>query len=366
MKILITGCNKNQCTENFYLRQQLKVIPSHYSLIRCLRDMGHEVHQREVDFGDALDYYDKIILFLAGPRQLVSVNFYGGLNVAHPHFRDKLILAFDDWQIDGIFKSISECVDENKLFARFVLGVNKVELSDVERFKGNFLEAIDLISSKELPVLISAFSGGDVSRLLNYPEKKVFTYNPNPFHHNRKPGDRWDIPITEMSYMESLDLPDMKEDCVDSNDKEEKFNFASLVQSQTKKWLKKQNIEDWEVEFFGSKKDGQRRLTEGDMVKVFCEQWGCLMPGYYHAGSGWWRARPLQVADAGSILIGDPDEMNIYYHNDELANIKASDIEGLSVDKLSFIARAQREAIYRNHPLDKEIQKEELNRCIRS
>ena len=36
MKILITGMNKNQTTKDFYLRQQLKVVPSHYSLIRCL------------------------------------------------------------------------------------------------------------------------------------------------------------------------------------------------------------------------------------------------------------------------------------------------------------------------------------------
>ena len=48
MKILVTGMNKNQVTENFYLRQQLKVVPSHYSLLRCLSDMGHEVEQRFV------------------------------------------------------------------------------------------------------------------------------------------------------------------------------------------------------------------------------------------------------------------------------------------------------------------------------
>ena len=45
-KILITGMNKNQCTEDFYLRQQLQVVPSHYSLLRCLRDMNYEVEQR--------------------------------------------------------------------------------------------------------------------------------------------------------------------------------------------------------------------------------------------------------------------------------------------------------------------------------
>ena len=58
MKILVTGMNKNQVTENFYLRQQLKVVPSHYSLLRCLRDMGHEVEQRIVKVGEDLSEYD--------------------------------------------------------------------------------------------------------------------------------------------------------------------------------------------------------------------------------------------------------------------------------------------------------------------
>ena len=41
-KILITGMNTLQVTEDFYKRQQLQVIPSHTSLIACLRDMGYD------------------------------------------------------------------------------------------------------------------------------------------------------------------------------------------------------------------------------------------------------------------------------------------------------------------------------------
>ena len=66
------------------------------------------------------------------------------------------------------------------------------------------------------------------------------------------------------------------------------FNFASLVQSSTKRWLKNQKISSWTLEFFGSRSDKeQRRLTESEMCKVFAEQWACLMPGYPHSGSGW-------------------------------------------------------------------------------
>ena len=75
MKILVTGMNKNQVTENFYLRQQLKVVPSHYSLLRCLRDMGHEVEQRIVKVGEDLSEYDRVICFLAFAYAKITVNF---------------------------------------------------------------------------------------------------------------------------------------------------------------------------------------------------------------------------------------------------------------------------------------------------
>ena len=88
------------------------------------------------------------------------------------------------------------------------------------------------------------------------------------------------------------------------------------------------------------------------------------MPGYFHAGSGWWRARPLQVADAGSILIGDWKEMIIYYDDDELASIKAQWITLMNDKQLEDLAQAQRDAIYKTHPLDKGIQQDELRRIL--
>jgi hypothetical protein len=174
------------------------------------------------------------------------------------------------------------------------------------------------------------------------------------------PGDRWDVPVSEMDGLSSSMLPIPEEDYVQPENKLRMFNFASLVQSQTKKWLKKQNVKDWQVEYFGSKADGQRRLGESDMVRVYAEQWGCLMPGYPHAGSGWWRARPLQVADAGSILIGDPKEMFIYYRDQELASLTAGDVEKMNLKQLIMTAEYQRESIYKHHRLDKGVQQLEL------
>jgi hypothetical protein len=368
MKILVTGMNKNQVTENFYLRQQLRVVPSHYSLLRCLRDMGHDVEQRYVKVGEDLSMYDKVICFLASPRQALQLLFYNGLWAIQATPKDKLVLAFDDWQTDGIFKGILSCIDKESLLKEFTINQNatdpQISKEFLEPYTDSLLEAVNYVGKKEAPILLSVFAGGDMSKIIDYDKDKVFGYNPNPYHRNRTPGDRGDIEKSEMNFMESQLQPSFEEDFVSPENKEKKFNFASLVQSSTAKWLKKQNINNWDIEYFGSRKEKQRRLSEEDMCKVYGEQWGCLMPGYVHSGSGWWRARPLQVTDAGSILIGDYEELMVLYGNEEAASVKASDLETMSVQQLKDLAELQKSSIYTKHPLDKNTQQIELKKAL--
>lgn len=340
MKILITGMNKLQCTEDFYTSQQLKVVPSHYSLIRCLRDMGHEVEQRVVNIGENLDAYDKVIVYIHNPAGFAAFVYNALYTIAR---RRDCILAFDDWQTDSIYSGLLALRDPEKLFRKYVLESHTNIPEDVEKWEKDFIEALDLIQSKQNRMLISAFRGGDPTLLLDYPRNKIFTFNPNPYHLNRKSNALVVEP------------------------KERIFNFAGLMQDKTKKWLKAQGINDndWPLMKYGSRKDGQDRVTEDVMVNIYACHWGILMPGYFHAGSGWWRARPLQVADAGSILIGDPDEMFIYYEDDALANVKAKDLIDMCDKELEDLAAAQREALYRLHPLDKNIEKAELDACLK-
>ena len=359
--------NKNQVTENFYLRQQLCVVPSHYSLIRCLRDMGHTVEQRLVKIGEDLSEYDEVIVFLASPRQALQLAFFNGLWAISR--RPNCIIAFDDWQVEDIYRGIASCKDEESLLKEFTINQNKMTDPECSRelllpHVDALLAAVGIIAAKQNRLLLSLFAGGDPSLLIDYPKNRIFAYNPNPYHRNRRPGFRQDVEFDELPSMEQMTALSPEEDTVPPEKKERKFNFASLVQGKTAKWLKKQKIDKWEIEFFGSRKDGQRRLGEDEMCKVYAEQWGCLMPGYPHAGSGWWRARPLQVADAGSILIGDPKEMILYYGDKQLANLTAGQVESMHLKELIDTARAQREALYRIHPLDKDVQRAELNRVL--
>ena len=338
MKILITGMNKQQCTENFYKGSQLKIIPSHVSLIACLRDMGHTVEQRVVTIGEDLSSYDKIICYIHNPSGFAGF-VYNALWLIRNY---DCILAFDDWQTDNIYKGLMALEDPEKMFRPYVMDSHKHVPTDIrEKYGDNLFEALNMIQKKNHKMLVSAFAGGKLSHLIDYPEELLFSFNPNPYH------------INLQSSFNSL-----------FDDKAKVFNYAGLIQDKTKKWIKEQNIGDWELKKYGSRKDGQDRVIESEMVDIYGSQWGVLMPGYFHAGSGWWRARPLQVADAGSILIGDFKEMVIYYDDDELASLKAYDLTMMSDKQLEDVAEAQKKAIYTTHPLDKAVQQEELRRVL--
>lgn len=338
MKILITGMNKQQCTENFYKTSQLKVMPSHLSLIACLRDMGHTVEQRIVTIGEDLSKYDRIICYIHNPSGFAGF-VYNGLWLINEY--PDCILAFDDWQTDSIYKGLTALEDPEKLFRPYVKDGHKHVPDNIEEYEKQLLNGIEIVKSKKNKMLISAFAGGNLSLLIDYPKELMFSFNPNPYHINLSSNFN---PLFE--------------------EKQRVFNFAGLIQDKTKKWLKAQNIGDWPLKKYGSRKDGQDRVIEPEMVNIYGQQWGILMPGYFHAGSGWWRARPLQVADSGSILIGDWKEMVLYYDDDELASLKASDITKMSDKQLEDVAEAQKRAIYTTHPLDKSVTQEELRRVL--
>lgn len=382
MKVLITGCNVNQCTRKFYLRQQLRVVPSHYSLYNCLIDMGYEVEQRAVELGENLSQYDEVIVYLAGPRQLVTTKLYEGLWAISQ--RPDCIVSLDDWQAPDLFKGVEKCAVEKELFAPFILGVNKKAAEELQPYKKELLRAVETVQAKKNRMLVSAFDAKHLNDTENYgshllfngityPRDRLFAYNPNPYHRNRTWGDSHHEGIEDPTWVP----PVLSYTSCNPPPKERRFNFASLVQSRTKKWLKQQGykqvgeeegtIGSWPTDLYGSRKDSQKRLTEDEMVKVITRDWGCLMPGYEHAGSGWWRARPLQCADANSILTGDKKELQVYYGTDyPYYALTAHDLTGCTDYVLQTIAAEQRGRLYRLHPLDKQVQRQELQAILRA
>lgn len=363
-KILITGMNTLQCNMDFYLKQQLQVVPSHYSLVRCLRDMGWEVEQRPVALGEDLSHYDEVVVYIHSIQAFCQYIWSGLYAISA---RPNCIIAFDDWQFTQIYGAIQTYHDklvegDPGVFRDYLIDLwaGKEDKETIEKYRQAYIDGCKVVIEKKNRLLVSAFSGGDMSLLnLGWDQKDIYAYNPNPYHLNRcaENGYGTGVPTTTLSSFFE-----------DEISKEFRWNFASLVQEKTRKWLKLQNPEKWSwpIEYFGAKRGKYKseRKTEPEMVKVFERQWGCLMPGYFHAGSGWWRARPLQVADIGSIIIGDIPEMMVYYKDEALAKLRVADIEAMDVTQLKQTAAAQREAIYANHPLDKMVQQAELKRIL--
>ena len=174
-KILITGMNTLQVTEDFYKRQQLQVIPSHTSLIACLRDMGYEVIQRPVNIGEKLDEFHKVIVYIHNPSGFAGF-VYNALWAIYA--RPDCVMAFDDWQTDSIYSGITSLKDPAKLFREYVRDSHKNIPENIKSYESEFIEAIQRIESKQNKMLISAFSGGDLGLLLDHPN--LYRYNPNP------------------------------------------------------------------------------------------------------------------------------------------------------------------------------------------
>lgn len=361
-KILITGMNAAQCKRDYFLKQELKLVPSQYSVIRCLEDMGFEVEQRAVTLGEDLSHYHEVIVYLHS-IQAFCQRLWGGLYALAA--RPNAILAFDDWQVNQIYDAFENYHDdlrdsEEKAFRQYLFDLyqGKEDAETVKSYKSMYAEACDIVLRKQNRLLISAFAGGDLSLLkLGWDAERVFPFNPNPYYINRRPENNFGEPINIMAFTSNDVKPE---------DKLLEWNFASLVQNKTGKWLKAQNPDSWKwpIRYYGQRRgeNKQERLTEPEMCRVFMSMWGCLMPGYFHSGSGWWRGRPMQVADVGSILICDDKEGIIY--GDAYVGIKSQDVEAMDLTQLIALAARQKECLYDNHPLNKDVTRAEIITAI--
>jgi hypothetical protein len=351
-KILITGMNNVQTQKDGYLNQQLKVVHAHYSLFRCLEDMGWEVEQRPVLLGEDLSKYDEVILWVHSPKGFAQ-RLYSGLYTAA--VRPDCIMAMDDWQMNQIMLSVTNFhrhIDNvtSHTYRDYFLSVYKgpESLEEIKLYHSQYKIGLENILARKSRFLVAAFKGGDISLLNNgWKTNRIFTFNPNPYHLNRAPWNNFgENTVTQFTQ--------------DSNiSKKREWIFASLMQAKTQKWLKTHKV-TWPIEYYGSKRGELKsmRLTEDLMCKAYSESWGCLVPSYYHAGSGFWRPRALQLADAGSIMIVDDEEGKVY--SDAHCGFTTTAIEHLSDLELIKLAKFQKEGIYDNHPLDKNVTKREL------
>jgi len=356
-RILITGLNREQCNRDFYLRKELKILNSHYSLIRCLEDSGWTVEQRPVELGEDLSSYDEVIVYLHSTNSFCQYIYDGLYAIAA---RPNCILAFDDWQINQVLDNVKRYGDELTTGIRdpfrdyiFSLYVGKSSKEKVMSHKPDYIAAVSKVMSRTNRLMVCAFAGGDLTKLnTGWPTDRMFQYNPNPYNLNRRPENNFGEDSVGLDSFLS-----------DKPAKERSWVFSSLMHDKTRRWFEKKNA-TWPVNIYGSRrgKNKSSRVTEPEMCRVYQSNWGCLMPVYYHAGSGWWRSRVQQVVDVGSVLFCETEEGKIY--GDAFTNMRVSDIEGMTDESLTALAKRQRECLYDLHPLDKKIQQMEINRVL--
>lgn len=339
-KILVTGFTRAACTRNFHEKSQIGLCTAHYSLVECLEDMGWEVDQRPVTAGEDLSAYDKVIVFLMHVSPY-NTYMYGALWAIAQ--RKDALLAIEDWQSPKNINTWSKDVDKvvesitNDYYVESVVAEKELR----PEWKSAFRDAISVVSGGELPVTLPAHLGGDFKMLFpNWNQTKVHSWFAPAYTLHRQPA------------VSLIEEP-----------KEKVFNFAGLIQSETEKWFNKVTKDcTWQIKQYGSKSKKQKRLTEEEMVTVFSDQWGVLMAGYWHAGSGWWRARPQQVADVGSILICEDKEGAIF--GEPYVGLTCQKLEGMTELELEKLAFDQKEAYYSSQPMDKSITRKQVEEYL--
>ena len=362
-RILITGLNREQCVRDYFLKKELKILNSHYSLIRCLEDMNFEVEQRPVTLGEDLSSYDHVIVYLHSIQSFCQ-HLYDGLYAISA--RPDCILAFDDWQVDQVlgsypqYKMNLENEDKYNPFRQYLIDLyyGDSDVETIKKHKQSYVDACDIIMSKQNRLMACTYAGGDLSKLnTGWNPDRLFGFNPNPYNLNRRPENNYG---EEGGIAAFFDV-----ETTEPEDKARAWVFSSLIQNKTSKWLKNQNLE-WELLTYGARRcaHNSSRVTEPEMCKVYNKNWGCLMPAYYHAGSGWWRSRVQQTVDADSVLFCEDAEGKIY--GEAFIGLKTSDIEQMDTSQLVALAARQKECLYDNHPLDKSIERAELTRILES
>jgi hypothetical protein len=369
MKFLITGFNKEQCTKDYYLGKELKILNSHYSLIRCLEDMGHEIEQRTVSIGEDLSGYDKVIIYLSSVKSFAH-HAFDALYALKA--RPDAILANDDWQVREVFISF-KLYEENLIAHKesgkpfFDYGTNTylanlykgdTPLEDMGKHIDTFIEACHIVNQKQNDLILCTFAGGNNDKFKIDYKGNIINYNPNPYNLNRKPENNYGEDIGLLGFFddEPIILP--------PDEKKLRWIFSSIVQSKTMGWFNKQKP-TWDVLNFGPRRETKQtkgietyRVKEPEMCKIYNENWGCMMPEYYHAGSGWWRSRVQQVADVESVLVCSDAEGKIY--GEAYVGNTIESVENMSVEELTRLGKAQKECLYDNHPLNKATQRSEL------
>jgi hypothetical protein len=333
MKILITGITKLQCVENFYLNQELKVVPSELALVSSLREMGHDVTQKIVTWGEDLDSYDRIITYLSPTNAFAALYTDGALWTLK---RKDTLVAVDDWAFHIIYTNGSNPATRARKWIGGKTGLlrqlNNAPASQEE------IDEVHYDWANNRKMLLPAFSGGDLSLMfdfmyrskrwsewMNTQSTELFSYDPNPW-----------LPL-RVCNRASIEPIERKKEWVVAG-------LSKGNRAYMNRWKPTLPVVE-----LGGKGENGFRMTEPDAVHWFGERHLHAMPGYKHAGSGWWRSRPSQLAGHKVVTYCDPREGAIYGPSWVIDNPMM--LEQMSPKELVELGERQSEEFFYRHPI---------------
>jgi hypothetical protein len=323
-RILITGITALHCIENYYLRQELSVLPSQLALVTGLRELGHTVEQRPVKWGEDLSKYTHVITYLCATDSFVAAHTAGALWTLT---REDTLIALDDWQLP---RSLGD----------FLKPEAKWKDSFVSQMEGcDDREAADFLHSQWMcgrRVLLPAFEGGDPSLFFKKGFEKIakaeamcdsmeiHTFNPEPLLPLRRPKTTLDS-------------------------KERQWIIAGLSETNRKSWKRlKPTLPVIEV---GRRGAGGVRMPEDQIVDFFAQNWFHWNCKYDISGSGWWRAKSNQCSSGLVITVHESKEEAAIFGPSWVIDDPLS-LETMSDSQLHDLAVRQRLEFVERHPTD--------------
>jgi hypothetical protein len=331
MNILITGMTARHTGGNV-----VKMLTVIEPLKEILTASNHEWFQKIVTVGEDLSAYDKIFLFLFPPEKIGVTRRYGALD-AYARYPEKCIICFDDWQYYQIQGALLNCVQSGRFWNWVDKFPNFARKEDVEVIKKGGVEvrkrieraAVKLALDPKVPICVTKFSWGDLTKSRLSNSGKTYIYDPS----------RFAIDYVYNNY--DLEFPPEK--------REKIWVLASLFEHD--KFLHNHKF-TWPVMRLGHKKT-QTVVSEDELCKIYQSNWGIISPSYPTSGDGWWRARWIFSYMFENILYASDAELGKISEN---FGFTASMLEKHNNNKdLEIIAKMQKDILEKQFMSKQEV-----------
>lgn len=325
MKILITGMTASQVLSQ---RRTIKYTTYVEVYKRLLEKLNHTVTVRVVTPGEDLREFDRVIVGLTPVNALNAKHMFGALWTLHLLRSGKVRGAchLHDWNVRAIFSSaraISKDFDKRLYQNAVLLRDHKEKVRDTPRLRRVIEDVIETISygfcTVKVYVITPLLDGGDHSLLLQgttmnkhqlWPIDVLGSCGWNRWAHEVK---GWK-PVKRRRAWIHAALPLDK-------------GFAQRIRASS-----------WGLELYGPASPDRRKIPEDQLIQQYWEVEGLIAMPYYHAGSGWCRARFVHAAALGTVIVCDKREGAVIGPSYTLS---MKEIEILNSKQLRELAAAQ-------------------------